>query len=175
MNVRPLLILPAALAALLAPVAASDAAVKRTSYPEISKIAPMQLAIGETLTITGRNFVPGRDKNTVVFKRDKQRAIFAKAANASSRKLTVVVPEKLRPFLAKNAEAADPHQVPHPRPRAPLRQALHRADALPGRRPGASRGRPRRPPARAGLRRRAATATRTARSTPSTWTTTTTA
>ena len=108
MNVRPLLILPAALAALLAPVAASDAAVKRTSYPEISKIAPMQLAIGETLTITGRNFVPGRDKNTVVFKRDKQRAIFAKAANASSRRLTVVVPEKLRPYLVKKAEAEIP-------------------------------------------------------------------
>ena len=108
MNVRPLLILPAALVALLAPVTAADAAVKRTNYPEISKIAPMQLAIGETLTITGRYFVPGRDKNTVVFKRDKQRAIFAKAANATTRKLTVVVPEKLRPFLAKNAEAEVP-------------------------------------------------------------------
>jgi hypothetical protein len=109
MNVRPLLILPAAVAALLLPAAAADSAVKRTTtYPSITKIAPLNLAIGETMTITGRNFVSGRDKNTVVFKRDKQRAIFAKAVSATTRKLTVVVPEKLRPYLAKKNDAAIP-------------------------------------------------------------------
>ena len=108
MNVRSLLILPAAVVALLAPVAAADAATARTTYPTITKIDPLNLAIGETMVVTGRGFVPGKDKNTVVFKRTNERAIFAKAVSATSTKLKVVVPEKLRPFLNKQADQAVP-------------------------------------------------------------------
>ena len=39
----------------------------------------MDVAVGETLTIRGKNFIAGRNKNTVVFKRDGARAVFAKA------------------------------------------------------------------------------------------------
>ncbi|HEX8206178.1 MAG TPA: IPT/TIG domain-containing protein [Solirubrobacteraceae bacterium] len=105
---RLLLILPAALAALLAPVATADAATARTTYPSITKIDPLNLAIGDTMTVTGRNFLKGKNRNTVVFKRTNQRAIFAKAVSATRTKLKVVVPEKLRPFLNKQAE----QQVP---------------------------------------------------------------
>jgi hypothetical protein len=108
MNLRSLLILPAAVVALLAPAATADAAAKRTTYPSITKIDPMNLGIGETMTITGKGFVSGRNKNTVVFKRDKQRAIFAKAVSATSTRLKVVVPEKLRPFLVKTNGADVP-------------------------------------------------------------------
>lgn len=108
MNVRSLLILPAAVVAMLAPVAAADAATARTTYPTITKIDPLNLAIGETMSVTGRGFVPGKNKNTVVFKRDKQRAIFAKAVTATATKLKVVVPEKLRPFLSKRSGADVP-------------------------------------------------------------------
>ena len=107
MNVRLLFILPAALVALLAPVASADAAT-RAVYPSITKIDPLNLAIGDTMTITGRNFLRGKNRNTVVFKRTNQRAIFAKAVSASSTKLKVVVPEKLRPYLNKQAEAPVP-------------------------------------------------------------------
>ena len=107
MNVRPLLILLAATAALLAPVASADAAT-RTTYPSISKIEPLNLAIGETMTVYGKGFVNGKNKNTVVFKRGQQRAIFAKAISATSTKLRVVVPEKLRPFLGKKDGADVP-------------------------------------------------------------------
>ena len=100
MNLRPLFILLAAALVTLAPVASADAAKKRT-FPAIAKIDPMNLAIGEKMTITGRAFLPGKNRNTVVFKRTNQRAIFAKASNATSRKLEVVVPEKLRPFLGE--------------------------------------------------------------------------
>ncbi|MDQ3740635.1 MAG: hypothetical protein M3389_06785, partial [Actinomycetota bacterium] len=102
MNLRQLLILPAAVVALVAPVASADAATTRTTFPSITKIDPLNVGIGETMTVSGKGFVPGRNKNTVVFKRDKQRAIFAKAITASSTKLKVVVPEKLRPFLTKS-------------------------------------------------------------------------
>lgn len=107
MNVRLLFILPAAVVALLAPAASADAA-KRTTYPSITKIDPLNLAIGDTMTVTGRNFLKGKNRNTVVFKRPNQRAIFAKAISATSRKLKVVVPEKLRPFLNKQAEQEVP-------------------------------------------------------------------
>ena len=107
MNVRLLFILPAALVALLAPVASADAA-SRTAYPAIIKIDPLNLAIGDTMTISGRNFLKGKNRNTVVFKRTNERAIFAKAVTATATKLQVVVPEKLRPFLAKQADQAVP-------------------------------------------------------------------
>ena len=106
MNVRSLFLLLAAVTALLAPVAAADAAT--TSYPSISRIQPLHLAIGETMTISGKNFLPGKNRNTVVFKRTNQRAIFAKASTATTRKITVVVPEKLRVFLNKNGLDAIP-------------------------------------------------------------------
>ena len=108
MNLRPLLILIAAGLATLAPVASADAATKRTKFPSITKIDPLNLAIGETMTITGRAFLPGKNRNTIVFKRGAQRAIFAKATTATTRKLQVTVPEKLRPFLGKKDGADVP-------------------------------------------------------------------
>ena len=107
MNVRPLLLLSAAVLAILAPVASADAATT-TKYPSVTKIDPLNLGIGETMTVTGRGFVPGKNKNTVVFKRDKKRAIFAKAVSATSTKLKVVVPEKVRPFLNTRQGAGVP-------------------------------------------------------------------
>jgi len=82
-------------------VASADAR-KRARYPEVSKIAPLKLGLGEELTITGRNFVAGKLKNTVVFKRDGERAIFVKAATATRTKLTVVVPEKLKAYMGRS-------------------------------------------------------------------------
>ena len=105
MNLRPLFLVSAAVVALLAPATAADAA---TAYPSISKVQPLQLAIGETLTINGRNFLPGKNRNTVVFKRPSQRAIFAKASTATTRKITVVVPEKLRVFLTRSGADSIP-------------------------------------------------------------------
>jgi hypothetical protein len=108
MNVRALSLLSLAVAAFVAPVAAADAATTRTTYPTIGKIDPLNLGIGETMTISGRGFLPGKDRNTVVFKRDGKRAIFAKAVSATTTKLKVVVPEKLRPFLNTRAGAEIP-------------------------------------------------------------------
>ena len=38
----------------------------------------MNAKVGDTITIRGRNFIRGKNKNTVVFKRDGARAVFAK-------------------------------------------------------------------------------------------------
>lgn len=82
----------------LVPVAAADAA-KPAPYPTVSKVEPLNLGIGDTLKITGKNFAAGKNRNTVVFKRDGKKAIFVKAANATKTTLSVVVPEKLRTSL----------------------------------------------------------------------------
>jgi hypothetical protein len=108
MNVRLLFILPAVVAALLAPAATAEAAKSRTVYPSIAKIDPLNLAIGDTMTISGRNFLRGKNRNTVVFKRTNSRAIFAKAVSSTRTKMKVVVPEKLRGFLNKQAETPVP-------------------------------------------------------------------
>ncbi len=108
MNVRALSILSVAVAASFAPAAAADAATTRTTYPTITKIDPLNLGIGETMTITGRGFRSGKNLNTVVFKRDGQRAIFAKAVTATTARIRVVVPEKVRPFLNTRSGAELP-------------------------------------------------------------------
>jgi hypothetical protein len=100
MTRRLLLTLTLAVTAACAPVAAADAALP-APYPSVSKVQPLSLGIGDTLKITGRNFTPGKNKNTVVFKRDGKKAIFAKASTATKTTLSVLVPEKLRTSLGK--------------------------------------------------------------------------
>ena len=101
----------AALAALVVPAfagtAPADAAKKRhkTKYPVVTSVRPMTVAVGETLEIRGRNFVRGRNKNTVVFRRDGARAVFVKAQVGTAKLLRVTVPDKLQEFFGlRNGE-----------------------------------------------------------------------
>jgi hypothetical protein len=89
----------ALVAAVLLPATSAHAA--RTSVPTVTNVAPLNLAIGDTLTITGRNFRAGRNRNTVVFKRDGQRAVFVTAAEATRTRIRLVVPTKLSQYLSR--------------------------------------------------------------------------
>jgi hypothetical protein len=98
--------------ALLAPVAAGAAepakkpvaqAAKKKSKsraPVIRSVSPKNVAVGETLTIRGKNFRRGRGKNTVIFKRDRGRAVFVKADVGTRKLLKVVIPAKLTKSMA---------------------------------------------------------------------------
>lgn len=89
-----------AVVALLAPQAAT--AASSPTYPAITKVAPKTLGIGDTLTITGRNFRAGASKNTVVFRREGGRAMFVTAVpKATTRTIKVVIPAKLLPQLVQ--------------------------------------------------------------------------
>lgn len=99
MHLRALTSLLLSVVALVATALPATAAPKQAKHPTISKVSPMNARIGEPLAIRGRNYLPGRDRTTVVFKRDGKRAIFVKADEATKRRLVVVVPEKLKPFL----------------------------------------------------------------------------
>ncbi len=127
-----------ALLALVAPATAgaaphAHAAKKKVKAPVVTSVSPLDVAVGETLTIRGRNFISGRGKNTVVFKRDGARAVFAKAEIGTKKMLSLKVPASLQEFfgLSKRRAAAD--AVPHPRAVAPLRQEVHEGQALPDR------------------------------------------
>jgi hypothetical protein len=92
----------AVLGALLVPAAAGTAtadAAKRKKSPVITSVRPMEASIGETVEIRGHHFLRGRNRNSVVFKRDGGRAIFVKADVGTSKLLRVVLPEKLASAL----------------------------------------------------------------------------
>ncbi len=83
-------------------VAPSAHAAKRKA-PVITSVQPMDVAVGETLTIRGRHFLRGRDRNTVVFKRDGARAVFVKASVGTRKMLQLKVPDSLQEFFALSA------------------------------------------------------------------------
>jgi hypothetical protein len=92
-------LIASAVAATIAPSA--DAAKKRKKRaPVITSIAPRDVAVGEQLTIRGRNFLRGRNRNTVVFKRDGARAVFVKADVGTRKMLRLKVPDSLQEFFA---------------------------------------------------------------------------
>lgn len=91
----------AALAALITPAGAAEAAKKKRKpkQPVVTSVRPMQANIGETITVYGKNFVKGKARNTVVFKRAGARAVFVKADVATRRQIRVVLPERLADYL----------------------------------------------------------------------------
>src|SRR4051794_13960004 len=84
--------------------AAADAATARTSsVPTVSSVAPLNVAIGDQLTIRGRGFRAGKNKNTVVFKRDGQRAVFVTAGESTTTQMRLAIPAKLSAYLSRRA------------------------------------------------------------------------
>ena len=84
----------AALAALTLPAGQAQAA-KKAKAPVITSVSPMKAAVGETLTIKGRNFRKGKGRNSVGFKRDGSAVIFVKSDISTARMLKVKVPSRL--------------------------------------------------------------------------------
>jgi hypothetical protein len=98
----------AALAALLVPAAAGTASAakhhtKHAKLPVVTSVKPLNIHIGATLTIRGKNFRPGVNRNTVAFRRTGARVVFVKARIGTKKLLKVVLPDSLAKALkAKN-------------------------------------------------------------------------
>src|SRR3954451_2998442 len=90
-----------ALGALVVP-ATADAA-KKTKLPVITKVTPKSVNVGDTLIITGKNFRVGKNKNTVMFKRDGGKALFVKGGLATKRQIALVIPKSLEKYMAGSA------------------------------------------------------------------------
>ena len=82
-----------AAALLMLPAVASAQSKKRAkaSTPQITRVQPMRISVGGTLTITGRNFKAKRTKNTVIFRASDGRTAFVKPRRATSRRLVLTV------------------------------------------------------------------------------------
>ena len=87
---------------------ATAQAATRPAYPVITGVSPIRLAVGERLVIRGRNFIPGRFTNVVVFQRVRARAVFVRADRATRSTITMMVPGKLLPFLNQRAGVLSP-------------------------------------------------------------------
>ena len=101
---RTFVLLACAAACLLLPASMASAA----SPPKVVAVSPLRLGVGETLTIRGKNFRPGKNRNWVVFQRARARAVFVPVDTATATKLTFVVPAKLLPFLARRGGQSVP-------------------------------------------------------------------
>ena len=124
----------AALCALLAPATAgasvhahAAAKKKKAKPPVVTSVRPMNVEIGQTLEIRGKYFIRGRYKNTVAFKRDGGKAVFAKAKIGTAKMLRVTVPAKLQNEFKKSGLLLRADALPHPRPLEEVRQEVHPA------------------------------------------------
>jgi hypothetical protein len=117
-RIRPYLRLAAfvaALCALLAPATAgasvhaqAAAKKKKAKLPVVTSVRPMTAEIGSTLEIRGKYFIRGRNKNSVVFKRDGGKAVFVKAKVGTTKLLRVTLPSKLEKEFVKKGTTVVP-------------------------------------------------------------------
>jgi hypothetical protein len=104
MTRRVLVFACAAAGALALPPAAAVAALPKA--PVVTSIAPKKLGVGDQLTIRGRNFVPGKFKNVVVFQRTRSRAVFMRADSATATTIKIRIDVRLEPFLTQRGGQA---------------------------------------------------------------------
>jgi polyisoprenoid-binding protein YceI len=95
----------------LVSASAADASAKKPrtdTSPTIRHVSPKEIVIGQTLTIRGRHFKPGRGKTSVAFQRAGGKVVFAKADLSTTKLIRVTVPASLTAQLTQLAGAATP-------------------------------------------------------------------
>lgn len=88
-----------ALLALAAFLAAAIPALASTRAPVVKSIRPLKVKVGQKLTIRGRNFLPGRHRDTVVFMGAGKRVVWVKADRATRTTIRLTLPSRLVPLL----------------------------------------------------------------------------
>jgi hypothetical protein len=134
-----------AAALLVLPAAASAAPTKsaQASTPKITRVQPMRVSVGRTLTITGRRFKSVRRKNTIIFRSSNGRTAFAKPRRATSRKLVLTVPAAVSRLLTVSGGRQRPTRLKlrvlagkfskfTPRRLSPVVTAVGDGDGVPG-------------------------------------------
>jgi hypothetical protein len=92
--------LMAAAAALLVPATAGTAtADAKSRAPVVKRVTPKKVFVGETMTIRGRHFRRGINKNMVAFKRRGAKVVLAPAERGTAKLLKVELPKRLEKVL----------------------------------------------------------------------------
>ncbi len=90
----------AAAAALLVPAAAGTSTADAAGRaPVVKRITPKNVFVGETLTVRGRHFRRGVNKNTVAFKRAGAKVVLVQAEKSTAKLLKVELPKRLEKVL----------------------------------------------------------------------------
>jgi hypothetical protein len=110
---RPIIICLLALSAatVLLSAPAASAAKRNGKTPQITRVTPMRVSVGNLLTIHGRNFKAKRRANTVIFRSASGRSAFAKPRRATRKKLVVVVPEAAARLLTVRGSRQRPTRL----------------------------------------------------------------
>ena len=98
-------------AALLVLPAAAAAAPKKGPVPEITRVQPMRISVGGTLTIKGRRFKTARAKNTVIFRASDGRTAFVKPLRATGTKLVLRIPASVARLLKVSGSRQQPTRL----------------------------------------------------------------
>ena len=107
-----LLTVPVLLAGLGTAVAVPAAAqAKTSSKPTITRVSPMRVKVGRTITIRGRNFSSSRKRNTVLFRGTAGRSALGKVTRASSTKLVLKVPASVERILTQKSSSGVPTRI----------------------------------------------------------------
>ena len=96
-NLRRAGLMVAAVALLVSATAGTASA--KPKAPVVTRITPKNVFVGETLTVRGRHFRPGVNKNTVAFKRRGAKVVLVKAAKSTKKMLRVELPKRLEDVL----------------------------------------------------------------------------
>jgi hypothetical protein len=95
----PLLALAVAAVSLTPAAPAAAAKRSKADKPKITRVTPMRVTVGDTLTIRGKAFKARPRANTVVFQGAGGRTAFAKPRVATTRKLVVKIPASVSRLL----------------------------------------------------------------------------
>ena len=122
-----------AAALLVVPAAAGAQKRSKTPAPQITRVQPMRISVGGTLTIRGRNFKAQRGKNnTVIFRAGDGRTAFAKPRRATRASSWCGCPAAVARLLTVKNSRQRPDAPQAARARRQVQQA-HPAAALAGR------------------------------------------
>ena len=101
----------AALTALLVPAVAGTATAEAAKAPVVKRITPKHVFVGDTLTLRGRHFRRGIEKNTVAFKRRGAKVVLVRAGKSTAKLLKVKLPKRLEKALLVRSGAPVPTRL----------------------------------------------------------------
>jgi hypothetical protein len=110
---KAFLVITAAAAVAVIPTTAEAAprAHAAAAKPTITRVSPMRVKVGRTITVRGRHFSRRRTRDKVVFKAKNGRSAIGKVTRASGSKLVLKVPSAAEQILTKKSSSGVPTRI----------------------------------------------------------------